>query len=66
VSTDFGLYFLATQAVKSNLQPLSLHFGEEDAVIVFSPNQLFLMMHGQRGLIACLAMEPRRQTIDGF
>ncbi|KAK3124306.1 hypothetical protein QOZ80_7BG0584720 [Eleusine coracana subsp. coracana] len=64
-SPRFGLCFRVTEAIKGRLQPLSLHFAEEEAVLVFSPKQLFLMMHDRQGQIACLAMMPGHRTIIG-
>ncbi|KAF8650848.1 hypothetical protein HU200_063756 [Digitaria exilis] len=55
----YGLCVRATEAIKEHLQPMSLHFAEEEAMLVISPKQLFLMMDDKRaGQIACLAMKP--------
>ncbi|XP_062200563.1 aspartic proteinase nepenthesin-1-like [Phragmites australis] len=61
----YGLCVRATKAIKGRLQSLSLHFPEENAVLVFSPEQLFLMMNDKQGQIACLAMMPGRRTVIG-
>uniref|UniRef100_K3ZM04 Peptidase A1 domain-containing protein n=1 Tax=Setaria italica TaxID=4555 RepID=K3ZM04_SETIT len=54
----YGLCIQATEAIKGRLQSLSLHFAEEEATLVISPKQLFLMMDNkQAGQIACLAMQ---------
>ena len=65
----YGLCARATEATRRRLPSLSLHFAEEKAVLVLSPEQLFLMMandqEGRQGQIACLAMEPGRRTVIG-
>ncbi|KAK3133104.1 hypothetical protein QOZ80_6AG0532300 [Eleusine coracana subsp. coracana] len=61
----FGLCFRATNSVKGSFKSLSLHFSEEEAVLVLSPEQLYLMMDGQEGQIACLAMKPGNRTVIG-
>ncbi|TVU22976.1 hypothetical protein EJB05_32700, partial [Eragrostis curvula] len=61
----FGLCVRATEAIMSHLQPLSLHFSEEGAVLVLSPKQLFLMMDEEHRQIMCLAMTPGQRTIIG-
>ncbi|OEL22880.1 hypothetical protein BAE44_0016100 [Dichanthelium oligosanthes] len=62
----YGLCVRATEAIKGRLQALSLHFDEEEATLVISPKQLFLMMDDRRaGQIACLAMVPGRRTVIG-
>ncbi|TVU22974.1 hypothetical protein EJB05_32698, partial [Eragrostis curvula] len=61
----FGLCVRATEAITSHLQPLSLHFLEEEAVLVLSPKQLFLMMDEKHGQIMCLAMTSGQRTIIG-
>ncbi|KAK3126203.1 hypothetical protein QOZ80_7AG0553120 [Eleusine coracana subsp. coracana] len=63
--TLFGLCFRVTEATKGRLQPLSLHFTEEEAVLVLSPEQLFVMMQDNQGQVACLAMTPGDRTIIG-
>jgi aspartyl protease family protein len=61
----FGLCFRAPESSVEGdfLKSLSLHFSEEEAVLVFSPKQLFLMMEG--GQVACLAMKPGNRTVIG-
>ncbi|TVU22977.1 hypothetical protein EJB05_32701, partial [Eragrostis curvula] len=61
----FGICVQATEAITSHLQPLSLHFSEEESVLVLSPKQLFLMMDEEHGQIMCLAMMPGQRTIIG-
>ncbi|TVU37436.1 hypothetical protein EJB05_10750, partial [Eragrostis curvula] len=61
----FNLCFRATKAIMGHLQPLSLHFPEEKAVMVLSPEQLFLMMDDKQGQTACLAMTPGHRTVIG-
>ncbi|KAL6629288.1 hypothetical protein ACP70R_029053 [Stipagrostis hirtigluma subsp. patula] len=63
----FGLCVRATKAVKGQirLQSLSLRFSEEEAVLVISPAQLFVMMNDKQGQIACLAMTPGNRTVIG-
>ncbi|CAO1947632.1 unnamed protein product [Urochloa humidicola] len=65
----YGLCVRASEAVRGWLRSLSLslHFEEEEAVMVVSPEQLFLMMDGeeQQGRIACLAVTPGRRTVIG-
>jgi aspartyl protease family protein len=61
----FGLCFRAPESSVEGgfLKSLSLHFSEEEAVLVFSPKQLFLMM--EEGQVACLAMKPGNRTVIG-
>ncbi|TVU37441.1 hypothetical protein EJB05_10756, partial [Eragrostis curvula] len=61
----FNLCFRATKAVMRHLQPLSLHFPEEKAAMVLSPEQLFLKMDDKQGQTACLAMTPGHRTVIG-
>ncbi|TVU37449.1 hypothetical protein EJB05_10764, partial [Eragrostis curvula] len=61
----FNLCFRATEVIMGHLPSLSLHFSEEEAVMVLSPKQLFLMMDDKEGQIACLAMTPGHRTIIG-
>nr|CAB3491696.1 unnamed protein product [Digitaria exilis] len=62
----YGLCVRATEAIKGRLQPMSLHFAEEEATLVISPKQLFLMVDDKRaGQIACLAMRPGRRNVIG-
>ncbi|KAF8715963.1 hypothetical protein HU200_026929 [Digitaria exilis] len=63
----YGLCIRVTEVVKGRLQSLSLHFAEEEeATLVISPKQLFLMMEDERaGQITCLAMVPGRRTVIG-
>nr|CAB3486795.1 unnamed protein product [Digitaria exilis] len=63
----YGLCIRVTEVVKGRLQSLSLHFAEEEeATLVVSPKQLFLMMEDERaGQITCLAMVPGRRTVIG-
>ncbi|CAN6208218.1 unnamed protein product [Urochloa humidicola] len=63
----YGLCVRASGAVRGHLQPLSLHFAEEEAVLVVSPEQLFLMVDDEeeQGRVACLAMKPGRRTVIG-
>ncbi|KAF8697135.1 hypothetical protein HU200_036129 [Digitaria exilis] len=63
----YGLCVRVTEVVKGRLQSLSLHFAEEEeATLVVSPRQLFLMMEDERaGQITCLAMVPGRRTVIG-
>lgn len=62
---EFGLCFRATKYVKESFNSLSLHFSEEEAVLVFLPKQLFLMMHDPEGQVACFAMKPGNRTVIG-
>ncbi|TVU21097.1 hypothetical protein EJB05_30711, partial [Eragrostis curvula] len=62
---EFGLCFRATKAVIGSFKPLSLHFADEEAVLVLSPEKLFLMMHDKEGQIACLAMKSGNRTVIG-
>jgi aspartyl protease family protein len=64
----YGLCVRATEAIKGRLQSLSLHFAgeEEEATLVVSPKQLFLMVDDKRaGQVACLAMVPGSRTVIG-
>ncbi|RCV20842.1 hypothetical protein SETIT_4G090300v2 [Setaria italica] len=62
----YGLCVRASEAMKGRLQSLSLHFsGDEEAVLVVAPEQLFLMMDDEQGRIACLAVTPGRRTVIG-
>ncbi|KAF8697136.1 hypothetical protein HU200_036130 [Digitaria exilis] len=63
----YGLCVRVTKSVKGHLQSLSLHFAQgEEATLVVSPEQLFLMMVDEHaGEIACLAMVPGHRTIIG-
>ncbi|KAJ1274998.1 hypothetical protein BS78_05G103700 [Paspalum vaginatum] len=65
---DYGLCVRATEATKGRLPSMSLHFAEEEARLVVSPEHLFLIMddvYKQAGQIACLAMRPGRRTVIG-
>ncbi|CAN6214544.1 unnamed protein product [Urochloa humidicola] len=64
----YGLCVRASEAVRGRLRllSLSLHFEEEEAVLVVSPEQLFLMVDGdEQGRVACLAVTPGRRTVIG-
>ncbi|CAL4987690.1 unnamed protein product [Urochloa decumbens] len=63
----YGLCVRATAAVRGHLPSLSLHFcGEDDATLLISPEQLFLMVDDERaGQVACLALVPGRRTVIG-
>ncbi|CAM0146030.1 unnamed protein product [Urochloa decumbens] len=64
----YGLCVRATEAVKERLPSLSLHFAGEDATLVISPEQLFVMVDDERagpGQVACLALVPGRRTVIG-
>nr|CAB3484260.1 unnamed protein product [Digitaria exilis] len=63
----YNLCVRVTKVVKGHLPSLSLHFAdEEDATLVVSPEQLFLMMDDEHvGQMACLAMVPGRRTVIG-
>ncbi|CAL5027959.1 unnamed protein product [Urochloa decumbens] len=70
----YGLCVRVTEQIKGRLQSLSLslHFAaaekEEEARLVVSPAQLYLMMDDDEqagGQVACLAMVPGRRTIIG-
>jgi hypothetical protein len=46
-----------SEAIKGCLRSLSLHFsGDEEAVLVVSPEQTFLMMDDEHRLIPCRAL----------
>ncbi|CAN6363087.1 unnamed protein product [Urochloa humidicola] len=64
----YGLCVRAAAAVKESLPSMSLHFvGEEEATLVISPKQLFLMVDDERAgqQVACLAMVPGHRTVIG-
>ncbi|CAL5032621.1 unnamed protein product [Urochloa decumbens] len=70
----YGLCVRVTEQIKGRLRsmPISLHFAaaekEEEATLVVSPAQLYLMVDDERQAgqqIACLAMVPGRRTIIG-
>ncbi|CAL5027961.1 unnamed protein product [Urochloa decumbens] len=71
----YGLCVRVTEQIKGRLQsmPISLHFAaaekeQEEATLVVSPAQLYLMVDDDRQAgqqIACLAMVPGRRTIIG-
>ncbi|KAK3124502.1 hypothetical protein QOZ80_7BG0587500 [Eleusine coracana subsp. coracana] len=61
----FSLCVRMTNEIKGRLPSLSLHFAEEEATLVLSSKQLFLMMNDEHGQIACLAMTPGHRTIIG-
>jgi aspartyl protease family protein len=63
--SGFNLCFRATKDIMRRLQPLSLHFPEEKAMLVLSPEQLFLTMNDGHGKISCLAMTPGHRTVVG-
>jgi len=65
--SGYGLCVRASsEAMKGRLRSLSLHFPEEEAALVVSPEQLFLMADDEeQGRIACLAMKPGRRTVIG-
>jgi hypothetical protein len=65
--SGYGLCVRASsEAMKGRLPSLSLHFPEEEAALVVSPEQLFLMADDEeQGRIACLAMKPGRRTVIG-
>ncbi|CAL4992824.1 unnamed protein product [Urochloa decumbens] len=66
VQPGYGLCVRATETVKGRLPSMSLHFAGEDATLVISPKQLFLMVDDERaGQVACLAMVPGRRTVIG-
>ncbi|TVU40599.1 hypothetical protein EJB05_14066, partial [Eragrostis curvula] len=62
---EFGLCFRTTKAAIESFKPLSLHFAEEEAVLAFLPEQLFLMMNDKEGQVACLALKPGNRTVIG-
>ncbi|CAL5051884.1 unnamed protein product [Urochloa decumbens] len=65
----YGLCVRASEDIKGRLQSLSmsLHFSEEEAVLVVAPEQLFLMVDDEEQVrrIACLAVKPGRRTVVG-
>ncbi|KAF8694372.1 hypothetical protein HU200_038296 [Digitaria exilis] len=63
----YGLCVVETETIKGCLPSLSLHFAEEEAMLVVSPEQLFVVIDDDRkiGQVACLAMTPGRRTIVG-
>ncbi|RLM58548.1 hypothetical protein C2845_PM18G09010 [Panicum miliaceum] len=64
----YGLCVRATEAIRGRLQSLPLHLAgeEEEATLVVSPKQLFLMVDDKRaGQVACLAMVPGGRTVIG-
>ncbi|CAN6363089.1 unnamed protein product [Urochloa humidicola] len=66
----YGFCVRATAKVRGRLPSLSLHFAgeEEDATLVVSPEQLFVMVDDEQaraGQVACLAMVPGRRTVIG-
>ncbi|KAF8650847.1 hypothetical protein HU200_063755 [Digitaria exilis] len=62
----YGLCVLATEAIKGHLPSLSLHFAEEEATLVVSPEQLFVVIDDKKSRqVLCLAMTPGRRTIIG-
>ncbi|CAO2141929.1 unnamed protein product [Urochloa humidicola] len=62
----YGFCVRATAAVKGSLPSLSLHFDGEDATLLVSPKQLFLIVNDERaGQVACLAVVPGRRTVIG-
>ncbi|RLN11198.1 hypothetical protein C2845_PM09G08790 [Panicum miliaceum] len=62
----YGLCVRASsEAIKGRLPSLSLHFPEEAAALVVSPEQLFLMADDEEQRVACLAMKPGRRTVIG-
>ncbi|KAG2605454.1 aspartic proteinase nepenthesin-2-like [Panicum virgatum] len=65
--SGYGLCVRASsEAMKGRLPSLSLHFPEEEAALVVSPEQMFLMADDEeQGRIACLAMKPGRRTVIG-
>ncbi|KAF8650846.1 hypothetical protein HU200_063754 [Digitaria exilis] len=63
----YGLCVMETETIKKRLPSLSLHFAEEEAALVVSPEQLFVVIDVDRkiGQVVCLAVTPGRRTIIG-
>nr|CAB3467506.1 unnamed protein product [Digitaria exilis] len=62
----YGLCVRASEVVmRRHLPSMSLHFAEEEAVLVVSPEQLFFMVDDEQVRVACLAVMPGRRTVIG-